>query len=291
MTTAPVGGSSRQVLQLGQAVLAGTEQERVAGEGGVERVRRTGVGADGLDADADDGRLLGQPAGALDAHAGRVRARLVGVEELVLAWLRASHPVRRSSQPPSGSGAVLGLPGPRCARPRAGSQDRPRPGRRRRGRRPARPAGEGATCDTSVSFRPVTQWIGASRWVPVCSPVRDVVPVPAGPRSSYRLISRSSNGSVWPNGFGQDQDRRLRRKRSGEVDDSRSGRSRRRSSRSSEQGHSRLLVVSSGRCRGAACRRFADQLAAAAWGRRCARSAACAGRPRTAPASRRRLPV
>jgi hypothetical protein len=45
------------------------------------------------------------------------------------------------------------------------------------------------TCDTSSPSRPVTQWIGASKWVPVCSPVVKLFQYQAGPRSSYRLIS------------------------------------------------------------------------------------------------------
>ena len=77
--TAPVGGQLVEVLQLGQAVLARAEQERVAGERRVERVRGAGVGADRLDAEPEDRRLLGQPAGALDARrracAGRSRRR------------------------------------------------------------------------------------------------------------------------------------------------------------------------------------------------------------------------
>ena len=49
---------------------------------------------------------------------------------------------------------------------------------------------------------PVTQWLGASKWVPVCSPVRKLFQYHAGPRSSYRLISSSSNRAVCPNGSG-----------------------------------------------------------------------------------------
>jgi hypothetical protein len=39
-------------------------------------------------------------------------------------------------------------------------------------------------CDTFGPFRPVTQCTGASRWVPVCSPVWMSFQYQAGPRSS-----------------------------------------------------------------------------------------------------------
>jgi hypothetical protein len=61
------------------------------------------------------------------------------------------------------------------------------------------PAG---TCDTSGRSRPVTQWIGASKWVPVCSPVEMLFQYHAGPASSYRLISVSAKGQVCPSGSG-----------------------------------------------------------------------------------------
>jgi len=38
--------------------------------------------------------------------------------------------------------------------------------------------------ETSSLSLPVTQWFGASRWVPVCSPVRMLFQYQAGPRSS-----------------------------------------------------------------------------------------------------------
>ncbi len=55
---------------------------------------------------------------------------------------------------------------------------------------------------TSSRSWPLTQWLGASKWVPVCSPVRKLFQYQAGPRSSYRLISSSSNDAVWPNSGG-----------------------------------------------------------------------------------------
>lgn len=48
----------------------------------------------------------------------------------------------------------------------------------------------------------MTQWFGASKWVPVCSPLRKLFQYQAGPRLSYLLISSSSNTAVWPNSAG-----------------------------------------------------------------------------------------
>ena len=53
----------------------------------------------------------------------------------------------------------------------------------------------GTEATSGWSF-PVTQWIGASKWVPVCSPVWKLFQYQAGPRSSYLLISSSSNRAV-----------------------------------------------------------------------------------------------
>jgi hypothetical protein len=53
ITTAPVCGSVARLARLGEAVLARAEEEAVDGEGRVEGVGGAGVGADGLDADAD----------------------------------------------------------------------------------------------------------------------------------------------------------------------------------------------------------------------------------------------
>ncbi len=48
----------------------------------------------------------------------------------------------------------------------------------------------------------MTQCTGASKWVPVCSPVLMSFQYQAGPRSSYLLISCKANGLVLPNGSG-----------------------------------------------------------------------------------------
>src|SRR5215467_5199510 len=63
----------------------------------------------------------------------------------------------------------------------------------------SRPAG---TWDTSSPSPPVTQWQGASKCVPVCSPVVMSFQYQAGPRSSKRLISRRLNETVLLNGGG-----------------------------------------------------------------------------------------
>src|SRR5215469_8356071 len=60
----------------------------------------------------------------------------------------------------------------------------------------------GATWDTSSPSRPVTQWHGASKCVPVCSPVVMSFQYQAGPRSSKRLTSCRLNEAVLLNGGG-----------------------------------------------------------------------------------------
>jgi len=40
------------------------------------------------------------------------------------------------------------------------------------------------TWETSLPSRPVAQWMGASKWVPTCSPVAMSFQYQAGPRSS-----------------------------------------------------------------------------------------------------------
>ena len=60
---------------------------------------------------------------------------------------------------------------------------------------------------------------GASKWVPVCSPVRKLFQYHAGPRSSYLLISSSSNRAVCPNSGGSWRIGVSSRQRCGEVDD------------------------------------------------------------------------
>ena len=51
---------------------------------------------------------------------------------------------------------------------------------------------------TVLLSRPVAQWAGASRWVPVCSPVSKEFQYQKGPRSSYRDIPFNVNPGVWP---------------------------------------------------------------------------------------------
>src|SRR6266508_5891146 len=105
-------GQLGKVLELRQPVPVGAEQERVAGERRVEARGGSSVGANGLDADADDRRLLRQPPGALDRDAWRVRAGLVDVaEQLVVVGARV--PAGAVEQPAAlGQWAVLALPLP-----------------------------------------------------------------------------------------------------------------------------------------------------------------------------------
>src|SRR4051794_37227935 len=61
----------------------------------------------------------------------------------------------------------------------------------------------GATDATSSPSRPVIQWIGASKWVPVCSPSSSTVHAHAGPASSNSLRVRRDSGGVFANGSGR----------------------------------------------------------------------------------------
>src|SRR3989440_11212697 len=58
------------------------------------------------------------------------------------------------------------------------------------------------TCETSSLSLPVTQWMGASKWVPACSPPSNQFQYQAGPLSSYRLISCVFQFGVFANGGG-----------------------------------------------------------------------------------------
>src|SRR3954466_11885344 len=114
---------------------------------------------------------------------------------------RASQPVRRNSQPPSGSG------------PCSSSQARRSSSVSRWWGSSAASAdlsitAHGATSlaagtlATSSPSRPVTQWIGASKCVPTCSPTVSVLQAHAGPRSSYSLIVSRESPGVLANGGG-----------------------------------------------------------------------------------------
>src|SRR2546423_1748246 len=105
------GGQPAEPDQGGQAVLPGAVQEVVAGEGRVESARHPGVGADRLNAEADDRRLEGQPAGALRRGAGSVGASLVDVEKRGLV-ARPALPAGAEEQP-AAFRQRAGLPLPR----------------------------------------------------------------------------------------------------------------------------------------------------------------------------------
>src|SRR5207248_9017790 len=84
-------GQLAEAHQGGQPVLPGAVHEVVAREGWVEAARHPRVGADGLHPEADDGRLLGQPAGAVRRGAGGMGYTLVNVEEGGLVAGEALH--------------------------------------------------------------------------------------------------------------------------------------------------------------------------------------------------------
>ena len=128
--------------------------------------------------------------------------------------------MRKSSQPPAGSAPCSASHALMCVDLEEEVRDR----------RPPRPV-QSSTAAGAISWRagtcddigrlsrPVTQWIGASKCVPVCSPVEMLFQYQAGPRSSYRLISVSANGQVWPNGSGSARIGVVDGQRRGEVDD------------------------------------------------------------------------
>ena len=147
------------------------------------RARRlVGVGTASWSSDA------GVPAGAVEQPAAVGQRPVLGLPRLDVLDLEQE------------VGVLGGLGGEVEHHGRARSAGAPAPGRRPRRR------------------RPVTQWIGASKWVPVCSPVVMLFQYQAGPRSSYRLISCSANGPVSAERLGQLQDRRLLGQRRGQVD-------------------------------------------------------------------------
>src|SRR5215831_14343896 len=114
---------------------------------------------------------------------------------------RSSQPVRNSSQPPSGSGPWARSQSLMCSTSsrKSGSAAAWALKSSTTAGAISRPAG---TWDTSSLSRPVAQWQGASKCVPVCSPVVMSFQYQAGPRSSKRLISCRLNETVLLNGGG-----------------------------------------------------------------------------------------
>ena len=229
----PGGRQPGQVLQLGQPVLARARAGRsgtgTAGRTSARRPRRCPPSPRRPRAPADSSASQRRtPHG----DARRVRAGLVGVQERGRV-LAAGVPAGAVEQPAAvGQRAVLGLPGPDVRRPRAGS-----PGRRRSAEKSSTAAGAtsraGGTWATSSPSLPVTQWIGASKWVPVCSEVWMSFQYQAGPA----LVVVADLGQPERRGVGerrrQLQDRGAAVQRRGEVDDLARGRSAaRRSGRS-----------------------------------------------------------
>ena len=146
-----------------------------------------------------------------------MRTVVVGVEIVLLRVDRASQPVRTSSQPPAGRGRAP-PPRPRGRRPRAGSRGRRRPRRTRR-RPPRADQAAGRHRRHVVTVRPVTQCLGASKWVPVCSPVRKLFQYQAGPAVVVRADLLQLELRGLPELLGQLEGRRARAERGGEVDD------------------------------------------------------------------------
>src|SRR5712692_1919693 len=100
-----------KIGELGQAVLAGTEQKCMARKGGIKAVGLSSVGANRLHADPDDRCLGGQPTGALDRDAWSVRPSLVGVQKPLLI-ARSSVPTRPVEKPTAmWQRAMFALPG------------------------------------------------------------------------------------------------------------------------------------------------------------------------------------
>jgi hypothetical protein len=145
----------------------------------LERVGGARVGADRLDADAHQRALVGDPACALDVEAGRVRAGLVGVEELRLVVARASQPVSTAASRRPGRGPCVGL---ELADVVDGQEEVGVLGGLRRlvdhDGRPDEPLRRDRA--TSSPSRPLTQWIGASKCVPTCSPISSQYHAQAG---------------------------------------------------------------------------------------------------------------
>ena len=150
-TTSSVAGRRQrgQVPQLRQAVLPGAQQEFVAREHRLERRRLARVGADGLDAEPDDRRFLGEPARALGRDAGGVRPGLVGVEEAA-PGRRCARPSRCGTAASRRRAAGRARPSTRGRRrSRAGSRDPARPAPRSPARPRARSSVFSGTCETS----------------------------------------------------------------------------------------------------------------------------------------------
>src|SRR5215469_3054780 len=119
------------------------------------------------------------------------------------SWLAdlASQPVRYRSQPPSGSGPCSDSQCLMCS-----GSSRKSGSALASALKSSTTAGAirllSGTSETSAPSRPVIQCTGASKCVPVCSPVLMLFQYQAGPRSSYLLTSCSVNGTVLANGSG-----------------------------------------------------------------------------------------
>ena len=164
MTRAP-GRAARQVLELGQPVLAAPSSSSDTGRAD----RRSRAVPASMSTVSTPMPITGDSARASGRTPPRRRAcgPSVGVEEPLLAVQRASQPVRYSSQPPRGSGpwsACQGLMFALEQEIRIGGHLAREVENRRRSDQAA-----AGTCD-DVQAVPTAQCTGASKWVPVCSP-------------------------------------------------------------------------------------------------------------------------
>ena len=158
-----------------------------------------GVDADGLDPEAGDRRLVGQP-GAPVRRARRVRAVVVGVRERGRRR-RDPQPVRSISQAPSGSVPFAACHASRCAGSsrKSGSSSASAV----KSSTAAGPTSRaGGMWSTLSAVLPETQCVGASRWVPVCSPVCRLFQRHIGPASSKSLTFSRVAAMVFANGGG-----------------------------------------------------------------------------------------
>src|SRR5258708_1111501 len=189
----------------------------MAGERRVERVGSAGVRADRLCAEADQRRLLGQPAGALHRNTGRVRPALVRVQELLLAS-RTSVPPGPVQQPAAvGQRSVLAFPLLDVLdleqEIRVGRSLRAEVEHNHRGDQPVN--GYLRNVVAVPPGRPVNRRVEVGAGVLSCG---DVGPVPGRAASGGGVGVLQGERDRVSEGGGQVDDRRVRAQRRGEID-------------------------------------------------------------------------
>src|SRR3984957_18215043 len=200
-TTAPVGGSVARFCSCVRPYLPAPSSAEWHGNGGSKEC-----------AVPASVPTVSTPMPMIGASSASHRAHSMenpgGCGPVLLAWRtscwlsdRASQPVRYSSQPPAGSGPCCDS---HCLMWSGAS--------RKSGSAAASLLKSSTTAgairlltgtsEMSSPSRPVIQCTGASKCVPVCSPVLMSFQSHAGPRSSYRLTSRSAKGRELAKGGG-----------------------------------------------------------------------------------------